>query len=125
MTPFDFSTAILTTKENLLLENDDKEYVPYIVNRVLSYYPDAIYHANQMNMAHQLPKNMQFHYLLAVIKGKKRQYSKWPKPDNVEDIKLLQEVYGYNNEKAKTALKMLSEEQMKAIRATRVKGGTK
>jgi len=68
---------------------------------------------------------MQFIFLLNTVKGKKRQYSKWSKPDNTEDIKLLQEVYGYNNQKARIALKMLSEEQMKAIRATRVKGGTK
>lgn len=68
---------------------------------------------------------MQFIFLLNTVKGKKRQYSKWSKPDNTEDIKLLQEVYGYNNQKARIALKLLTNEQLDIIRKTRIKGGVK
>lgn len=125
MTPFDFSNAILTTKEDLLKTNDDKEYIPYLINRALSYHSDAIYHANQMNQCHQLPKHMQFYYFLNSIKGKKRQFSKWSKPEDAENIQLIKDVYGYSNEKAKIALKLLTIEQLDIIKTTRIKGGTK
>lgn len=123
MNPFDFSNAILTTKEDLLKENDEKEYIPYIVNRAISYYPDAIYHANMMNINHQIPKKQQFYYLLNSIRGSKRRYSKWAKPENSDDIKMIQEVYGYNLQRAREALRILTPEQIDMIRKNNNKGG--
>jgi histone deacetylase complex regulatory component SIN3 len=40
----DFLKAINITKENLLEEDSltEKEYVPFVVNRTLSYFPDTV-----------------------------------------------------------------------------------
>ena len=48
MNPFDFVKSINYQKQDLLDDDYDgqieKEYVPYIVNRALSFTPDTILH---------------------------------------------------------------------------------
>ena len=57
MTPFDYLNAINLTKKNIFAEDPlaDKEYVPYIVNRGLSYFPDTVLYANEMNKRYDAP----------------------------------------------------------------------
>jgi hypothetical protein len=43
----------------------------------------------------------------------------------IKDIECVKEYYGYNNEKAKTALDLLTKEQLKLIKESLYKGGTK
>ena len=78
MSPFDFLNAINTSKENLF-ESDPqagKDYKPFLINRGLSYFPDTIFYANQMNQHPSLDKDMQFFFFLNIISRKKR-FSKW------------------------------------------------
>ena len=54
MTPFDFVNSITYNKKPLMTgtENDElaeSSYVPFVVNKSLSYFPDTILHANEMN----------------------------------------------------------------------------
>ena len=50
MTPFDYLNAINQSKENLIVDElSEKEYVPFVVNKGLSYFPDTILYANEMN----------------------------------------------------------------------------
>ena len=47
----DYLNAINHSKKRLLDTDDEfveKQYAPYVVNRCLSYFPDTIFHANQM-----------------------------------------------------------------------------
>ena len=37
----------------------EKEYVPFVVNKCLSYFPDTIIQANNMNMHHGIDPKMQ------------------------------------------------------------------
>ena len=63
----EYLTAINYSKEPLMDTEDDwveKKYQPYITNRCLSYFPDTIIQANQMNRYSDLDKKMQFDYLL-------------------------------------------------------------
>ena len=124
-TPFDFVKAISETKQNLF-HNDpqaDKDYIPYIVNRSLSYYVDTLFYANQMNMYNSLPNDMQFQYLLnTVAKGKR--YSKWSKPDKeTKSLSLVKEYFKYSDEKAKQALTVLSDDDLAIIETKLFKGG--
>ena len=125
MSPFDFINAINTTKKNLF-ETDPqaaKDYKPFIINRGLSYFPDTILYANQMNQHPSLDKDMQFFFFLNIISRKKR-FSKWSKKDSeTESLELVKEYYGYSSEKANEALKVLSEENLIMIKEKLYKGG--
>lgn len=128
MNPFDYVNAINTTKKNLMrgTENDvlaEKSYSPFMTNRALSYHQDTIGVANEMNKRHEADNLLQFEYLLNSVRPKKR-FAKWVKKENDEDLSVVKEYYGYNNEKAVQALSILSSEQLKTIRKTLEKGGS-
>jgi len=125
MSPFDFLNSINTTKENLFEKDPQagKDYKPFLINRGLSYFPDTVFYANQMNQHPSLDKDMQFFFFLNIISRKKR-FSKWSKKDSeTESLELVKEYYGYSSEKANEALKMLSEENLIMIKEKLYKGG--
>lgn len=125
MSPFDFVNAINSSKQDLITDNEtEKEYQSYIVNRALSYFVDTVLFANEMNRYTNLDNKMKFHFLLNSVRKRKR-FSKWEKSAKLDDLELIKEFYGYNNEKAKVVLSLLNEEQIKVIREKRVKGGRK
>lgn len=124
MTPFDFINAINQTKEDLFSDPQaNKDYSPFLVNRGLSYFHDTIIQANTMNQYPTIPKEWQFRFLLNSV-GKKKRFSKWAKADKATDsLLLVQEYFGYSSEKAKEALRILSDEQLKLIEEKLNKGG--
>lgn len=125
MSPFDFINAINVSKQNLFLEDPqaDKDYSPYLVNRGLSYFPDTVLYANEMNRNSSVPNEWQFSFFLNSISKKKR-FSKWHKKDaETESLLLVKEYYGYSNDKAKEALTVLSDEQLGMIKEKLYKGG--
>lgn len=127
MNPFDFVNAISHTKKDLMTgtENDqlvEKSYVPFIVNKALSYFPDTIMYANEMNVYGSLDNKLQFCYLLNSIRPQKR-FAKWLKKQDSNELEIVKEYYGYSNEKATQALSLLSEKQLELIRKQLEKGG--
>lgn len=125
MSPFDYINAINFTKEDLFQDDPlkGKDYNSFIINRGLSYFPDTIFYANQMNQHPGLDKDMQFFFFLNIISRKKR-FSKWSKKEaSTESLELVKEYYGYSSEKAKEALKVLSEENLIMIKEKLYKGG--
>jgi len=125
MSPFDFLNAINQSKKNLFEEDPQagKDYKPFLINRGLSYFPDTIFYANQMNQHPSLDKDMQFFFFLNIISRKKR-FSKWSKKDSeTESLELVKEYYGYSSEKANEALKVLSENDLIMIKEKLYKGG--
>lgn len=123
MTPFDFIKAITETKENVIADElTEKMYEPFIVNRGLSFFPDTVLYANEMNFRATLDGKPQFLYLLNTIRQRKR-YSKWLKKEKNDDIKMISEFFGYSLAKSKDVLKLLTKEQMTLIRTKLEKGG--
>lgn len=124
MSPFDYINAINFTKQNLFEDPQaHKDYNAWIVNKGLSYFPDTLLYANEMNRHYGIPKDWQFSFLLNSITKKKR-FSKWSKKDTIsESLRLVKEYYGYSNEKAKQALSVLSDEQLAMIEQKLYKGG--
>jgi hypothetical protein len=125
MTPFDFINAINLTKKDLFAEDPQasKDYVPFIVNRGLSYFPDTVLYANEMNRNSSIPTDWQFSFLLNSIPKKKR-FSKWAKKDaETEDFRLVKEYYGYSDSKAHEALSVLSSDHLAMIKEKLYKGG--
>ena len=71
----DFLTSINYNKKNLFEENEnfaEKSYVPFVINRCLSYFPDTILHANMMNLHTGVSKRMNYEYYLHSIRKGKR-----------------------------------------------------
>ena len=100
----------------------EKDYVPFIVNRSLSYFYDTVSLANVMNKYHHIDNKLQYHFLINIVRKRKR-FSKWIKPEIESDIEVVKEYYGYSNEKAKSALDILNDEQIKTIKDSLNKGG--
>jgi hypothetical protein len=84
---------------------------------------DCILYANQMNMNHGLPQKLQYQYLLNTVRPIKRKFEKWQKATAIRDIECVKEYFGYSNEKAKEALRILSDEQIALIKEKLEKGG--
>ena len=121
--PFDYLNAINTTKKDIMVDDmSEKSYTPFMVNRGLSYFPDTILYANEMNLNHHIDHRLQFDFFINIIKKKKR-FSKWAKPINIENLELIKEYYGYSNEKAKSVLSLFSAEQIADLKQRIYKGG--
>jgi len=118
----DWLNSINFTKEDLT--EHTKEYPPYIVNRCLSGHIDCIMFANEMNLNHQLDKDMQYSFYLNSLRKKKR-FSPWLRKDKIKDLECIKQYYGYSNEKASQALKILTKEQITFIKQRLDIGGTK
>lgn len=115
MNPFDIVGDINSSKKGLISETNEKDYNAWVVNKAFSYFPDTILHAQEMNIKAHLDNKMQHDYLMGVVRKGKR-FSKWAKKDKDEDTLAIQEFFSYNREKAKTALTILSKDQLKAIK---------
>ena len=113
------------TKENLMESDDpmwEKKYSPFIINKCLAPFNDTIMLVNEMNQRHHLPPKLQYEFLLNTIRSKKR-YAPWVKGDKLKDLEYVKEYFGYSNEKAKAALRILDNEQIKTIKDSLNKGG--
>ena len=125
MNPFEYVTAINYTKTNMIVDEEtEKDYLPYMSNRSLSYFQDTVAVANAMNQYHILDKKLQFDFLINIVRKRKR-FSKWIKPEVVTDLEVVKEYYGYSNEKAKQALSVLSAEDITELKKRTYKGGRK
>ena len=123
MSPFEFIKAINETKEDVMVDDvSEKKYSPFIVNRGLSFFMDTIFQVNELNRNHHLDSRLQFDYLLNSVRKKKR-YSKWLKPEKLQDLDVVKEYYGFSNEKANDALSTLSEDQLAFIKDKLNQGG--
>jgi|TARA_R110000796_G_scaffold202150_1_gene318470 hypothetical protein len=116
----------INTDKNPLMDTDDemweKKYPAFIVNKCLAPFPDTIHLVNEMNLHNHLDKKLQFDFLLNSLRTRKR-FTPWLKASKLNNLEYVKEYYGYNNEKAKSALKILNDEQIKAIKDSLNKGG--
>ena len=123
MGPFDFIKAINESKD--IMKNDplaEKDYIPFLVNRGLSFFQDTILQVNEMNRNHFLDNKLQFDFLINNIRSRKR-WSKWLKPDKIDNLELVKIYFGFGNEKAKEALEVLTSENIEVIKSKLAEGG--
>ena len=122
----DWLNSINFTKKNLIQEDPSvtKEYPPYIINRCLSGHIDCVMYANEMNKYHFLDKDMQYEFYINILRKRKR-FSPWIRKDKISDMESVKSYYGYSNEKAYQALKILSPEQINFIKRKLDTGGKK
>ena len=115
--------SILQTKEYALLtEQDEKSYSSFMVNRALSFHRDTVLWANEMNRFTNLDNKLKYDFLLNIIRAQKRPYSKWHKKAQSSDLNVVKEYYGYSDAKAEEACKVLSDDQITAMKKQLYKG---
>ena len=125
MIPFKFTDAINYTKQDIMIDDiTEKAYNPFLINRSLSYFPDTVLAANEMNRNHHIDNRLQFDFFINIIRKRKR-FSKWFKPEQISDLEIVKEYYGYSNEKARQILTLLSTEQINELKTKVAKGGRK
>jgi len=123
MNPFEYINAINNTKKDIMVDDiAESKYTPFMVNRSLSYFPDTVLYANEMNINHHLDHRLQFDFFINIVKKKKR-FSKWSKPEEISDLNVVKEYYGYSNEKAKSVLSLFTDEHLTELRKRIHKGG--
>ena len=121
----DYLNAINHKKEDLMDGEDlfwEKRYPTYIVNKALSSFPECLLYANEMNMHPEIDKRLQYDFYIHIVRPRKR-FSPWGKQDKVKDLDVVKQYYGYSNEKAKQALRILSPTQLDYIKSKLNKGG--
>ena len=125
MNPFEYANAINYTKRDIMVDDiAEKAYLPYMINRQLSYFPDTVLAANEMNRHHHIDNRLQFDFFINIIRKRKR-FSKWFKPEQISDLETVKSYYGYSNEKARQVLHLLSTEQINELKNKVAKGGRK
>jgi hypothetical protein len=102
----------------------EKKYSPFIINKCLAPFNDTIMLVNELNQRHHLDSKLQYDFLLNSIRSRKR-YAPWVKASKLKDLEYIKEYYGYSNEKAKSALSILNDAQITAIKDSLNKGGKK
>jgi hypothetical protein len=120
LSPFDFVKSINEKSENLIQVQPDveKDYLPYMVNRALSFSPDTILYANTMNERWILDKKLQYDFLYGSVR-RRRRYDKWMKREGDEMVPLVMELYQVNQRIAAEYLSLLTEEQKQKLRQGR------
>lgn len=124
MNVFDFVKNITESHENVLTEENIRDYAPFVINRALSFNLDCVFVVQELNKyGNGLSKKIQYEYLRNSI-DKKRRYGRWTKRDTVsEDIELIKRAYNYSNEKAQTVLSVLTDKQLLELRQLMNTGG--
>ena len=122
----DWLKSINETKTNLI-DNDstlESKYLPYIVNRCMSGQIDTLMFANEMNISNHLDNKLQYDFLLYTLRKKKR-FSPWMRKDDLSNLSIVKEYYGYSDEKARQVLPLLTEDQLNIITRRLNTGGLK
>ena len=120
----DWLNSINQSKLNLIDEDygAEKDYRPFIINKCMSGFMDTVLIANEMNIHSDLPKKMQYDFFINIVRPKKR-FSPWLRKEKIDTLELVKKYYHYNDEKARSALKLLSEEQLEFIKQRMKTGG--
>jgi hypothetical protein len=125
ISPFDYVKAIEHTKKNMMeVEDGERQYNKFIVNRALSHSLDTLFYANEMNRYPSLDNHMQFTFLINSVR-KRQRFTQWVKPQLVEHLDVVKQYYKYNTEKALQALSILTDDQILAIKKRLSTGGLK
>lgn len=105
------------------VEFEPKEYVPFVINKALSFHYDCILQANEMNRLPGIDKQMQFDYLYHKVRKYRRPFEKWQKRETLNKLEIIKEYYDYSNEKAKEVMDLLSDEQIEELKNRMDTGG--
>lgn len=118
----DWLSSINQTKKNIMDEDPDASYNPFVINRCMSAHIDTVLLANELNINSHLDPKLQYDFFINIVRPKKR-FAPWLKKEKINSLELVKQYYGYSDEKARVALKILTEDQIEYIRQRMDRGG--
>jgi len=125
LNPFDYIKSINEKTGNMMDISPDAErdYVPFVVNRGLSFSADTILYANEMNCKPLTDRKMQYDYLYSSVRKRKR-YDKWVKPSEMDDelVEAVMLRYQVGRKRAMEYIRLLDDASLDALK--RVRGGS-
>lgn len=126
-TPFDYINTInkkvgIFPRDNI--DEFNSIYNQYVVNLAYCRYPDTIMIANDMALMGNISNEQHFDYLYEVIPKSNNRWAKWHKVAPELNIEVIQEVYKYSYEKAKSIVGLFTEDQIDELKTKIFKGGT-
>lgn len=124
MSPFDIINHLCTQKVSDWEQIGDKDYNAFMVNRGLSYFADTLFLANEMNRRYDLPKQLQYEFLIRSIDPKKKRFSKWASSKKDAEVQMVSEWFKISLFKAQAIHKLLDKDDLKEIESKMYKGGT-
>ena len=112
----DYLYSINQSKKNILDDDPDaaRKYPAFVINKCLSSFTDTVLYANEMNKNSHLPPRMQYDFFINSVKPRKR-FSPWARKDSIDYLDVVKEYYGYNDDKALQALRILTKDQLDKI----------
>ncbi len=123
VSPFDLAHD-LTSKERYDSEASEmKSYTKFLLNRTLSYHPDLIAYANEMNVHTDVSNKLHYDYMHHSIDKKRRSKKYWAKSKKYEHLEMVKEYFNYSTPKALSALSVLSDKDIEIIKKNMNKGG--
>lgn len=94
--PFDFVNAINKRNDIVNTTDDPREamigYVPFVVNRTLSYHLDTLNLVAILNLTGTLDPKMQYDFLINTVRPRAR-YGSWAKAETKDDLELVAKYY--------------------------------
>lgn len=112
MNPFELSKTFDTQK----YADDISGYSPYVINKKMSFSADTFRMASEMNINYGLDNRLQYDfYFYSIRPCKNRPFKKWLKTAKDDKLELVMKAFGYNRQKAKQVIKILSSTQIKEI----------
>lgn len=110
-------------EDGLNPDSPSKSYIPFVINRSLSYFHDTVLIANEMNQYASLAPKMQYDFLCGMIRPRKR-FSKWAKKEDDSPLVLaIMFRYECSSTRAREIQSLLNKEQQESILASTSKGG--
>lgn len=128
ISPFDFVNSISTERTSMWNDGTytqdelNSSYNSWVINMAMANNNDTIFYSNELNMRSDISSHMQYDYLFNSVRKYKR-YGKWNKRSLPDNIELIKTYYNYNTEKSIEALKLLTDDQIDAIKASYYTGG--
>lgn len=110
----DILNSINTGKEPVISRENEREYVPYIVARCFSNFPDTLFHANELNSRAVTDKKMHYDYLFYSLRKRKR-FSPWQKREESKAVDAVAWFYGVSSHKAREYITILEEGNIEKI----------
>ena len=105
----DILNSINTGKEPIINRDNERDYVPYIVARCFSNFPDTIFHANELNVKAVIDRKMHYDYLFGSVRKRKR-FSPWQKKEESKIEEAVAWFYGISRRRAGEYLQILTPE---------------
>jgi hypothetical protein len=81
-----------------------------------------VLYANALNEFHQLDNDLQYSFYLNSLR-KKRRFSPWQRKDKIDNLDLIKKYFKYSDEKARDALRILTNDQIELIKLKMNTGG--